>query len=387
MDTGQVEQRHRKPVARRTNLARAPFFVAALAALLGAAAQSAEAANVTAMKEGVTTFTYSNPLAFSYEALGAARRELRDPCIIRQADTYYLVFTVWPFSNRQANRLDRPNQGGSPGIKLYSSKDLKSWRFENWLVKSSELPKDCPYKNRFWAPEIHKIAGRFYLIFTADNWLRNEYNPAGGWGTAGYAFVGVADDITGPYRHITYINGGACDTSLFEDADGETYAIIPAYNVYVQQIDLSRIDRGQVGLVGPRIQAVSAKNDDIGFAAEPDYLEGPWMIQSRGKYVIFYAGPYREQKNKPEHRGYWVGAAYADNPLGPWKKDKRGQIFWGGHIAVFNGPDGRNWFSYRNENDNKTRGLLCIDPVDIEENGTVRPHGPSLGEQAVPILR
>jgi GH43 family beta-xylosidase len=23
---------------------------------------------------------------------------------------------------------------------------------------------DCPYKHRFWAPEIHRIAGKFYLI-------------------------------------------------------------------------------------------------------------------------------------------------------------------------------------------------------------------------------
>lgn len=113
--------------------------------------------------------TYTNPLPFEYDALGKTRRELRDPCIIREGNTYYLVFTVWPFSNREEKRLSLPNQGGSPGIKLYSSMDLKEWKFENWLVKADELPKGCPYRNRFWAPEIHKIGGRFYLIFTADN--------------------------------------------------------------------------------------------------------------------------------------------------------------------------------------------------------------------------
>ena len=79
-------------------------------------------------------FTYTNPLPFQYEALGAIRREIRDPCIIREQDTYYLVFTVWPFANRQENRLHLPNQGGSLGIKLYSSKDLK-----NWIVKTSKI--------------------------------------------------------------------------------------------------------------------------------------------------------------------------------------------------------------------------------------------------------
>ncbi len=82
---------------------------------------------------------------------------------------------------------------------LFSSPDLKRWKFEQWLVKSSTLPEDCPYKHRFWAPEIHKRRGKFYLIFTADNWIKDEYNRGGKIG-AYVAFVGVADEVTGPSR-------------------------------------------------------------------------------------------------------------------------------------------------------------------------------------------
>lgn len=331
------------------------------------------------------TYSYTNPLPFEYEALGQTHGELRDPCIIREGDTYYLVFTVWPFANREEDRLDLPHQGGSPGIKLYSSKDLKTWTFEKWLVKADELPEDCPYKNRFWAPEIHKMGGRFYLVFTADNWIKKAYNPAGTWGTAGYAFVGVADAITGPYEHITYIDGGACDTSLFEDTDGKTYAVIPAYNIYVQQIDFTRIDQGEVKLIGERKPAVQCKNDDIGLKAEADYQEGPWMFQRDGRYHLLYAGPYREAKNTPLQQGYWAGIAYADNPMGPWKKDPRGQIFYGGHMAVFDGPDGRFWFSYRWEMNDKHRGLLCIDPITIDKNGRIQTTGPTDTEQQLVI--
>lgn len=342
---------------------------------------------LVAMCSTAQALTYTNPLPFEYDALGKTRRELRDPCIIREGNTYHLVFTVWPFSNREQKRLSLPNQGGSPGIKLYSSMDLKEWKFENWLVRSDQLSEDCPYKNRFWAPEIHKIGGRFYLIFTADNWIKKEYNPAGTWGTAGYAFVGVADNITGPYKNITYINGGACDTSLFEDLDGRTYAVIPAYNVYVQQIDLSRIDQGQVKLVGPRELAVQCKNDDIGLTGEADYLEGPWMFRRDGRYFLLYAGPYREAKNTSEERGYWAGIAYADNVMGPWKKDQRGQVFHGGHMAVFDGPDGRFWFSYRWEMSDRHRGLLCVDPITIDENGQVQTGGPSDWPSTVTVER
>jgi hypothetical protein len=78
--------------------------------------------------------TYTNPLPFEYDALGKIHRELRDPCIVRQGNTYYLLFTVWPFSNRREKRLSLPNRGGSPGGKRYSSMNLKEWKFENWLV-------------------------------------------------------------------------------------------------------------------------------------------------------------------------------------------------------------------------------------------------------------
>ena len=330
-------------------------------------------------------FHWSNPLPFEYaEGQTAPRSELRDPCVVREGDTYYLVFTMWPFRNREESRLAEPNQGGSPGIALYRSADLKHWTLANWLVKASELPEDCPYKNRFWAPEIHKLGGRFYLIFTADNWIEKRYNPAGTWGTAGYAFVGVADKITGPYEHITYIDGGVCDTSLCEDAQGKTYAVIPAYNVYVQPIDLSRIDEGRVRLLGQRRLAVTARNDDIGMSIEPDYEEGPWMIRRDGRYWLFFAGPYREAKNPPERRGYWVGAAYADNPLGPWTKDPRGQVFLGGHISVFSGPGGQPWFACRGEASAATRGRLCIDPVAAGPDGRIDCRPPSETPQVFP---
>jgi len=318
------------------------------------------------------TFVWQNPLPFEYvEAQTKARQEIRDPCIIREGDTYYLVFTMYPFRNREEKFLAEPNQGGSPGIALYSSRDLQAWRFEKWLVKSSELSEDCPYKNRFWAPEIHKIGGKFYLIFTADNWIKNEYNPAGRWGTAGYAFVGVADRITGPYEHITWIKGGACDTSLFVDSDGRTYAVIPRGNVDFQEIDLSGLTHGKVELIGQPKRVVERDNQDIGIKTSPEYLEGPWLEKIHGKYCLFYAELYKD-KAVPEFFGYRTGVASADSVAGPYRKDPRGKIFNGGHLSVFDGPDGRKWFCYRGESGGPAQGKLCIDPIDIDPQGQIQ---------------
>ena len=313
---------------------------------------------------GAKSIPVSNPFDFQYaDNEGILRREVRDPAIIREGDTYYLTFTMWPFANRDDGRMNLVDNGSSPGIQLFSSKDLKTWKSENWLVKSSELPVDSPYKNRFWAPEIHKFGDKFYLIFTADNWIKPGYNPAGNWGAAGYAFVGVADKITGPYNHITYIPEGACDTTLMQDKGSQIYAIMPKYDIFARKIDLSKLDQGQVMWQGPETKIVSCDNAGTLMADKPKYLEGPWVERVGAKYVLFYAQTF--------DNSYWTGAAYADNPLGPWTKDGRGKVFEGGHLNVFDGPDGRKWFSYRREQDAPERGLPAAQPMDFDAAGRV----------------
>ncbi|MCX7047150.1 MAG: hypothetical protein NTX50_16890, partial [Candidatus Sumerlaeota bacterium] len=73
--------------------------------------------------------------------------------------------------------------------------------------------------------------------------------------------------------------------------------------------------------------------------------------------------------------GYWVGAAMADNIWGPYKKQP--QVFLGGHIAVFKGPDGKEWMSYRGESGGKAQGRLCIAPIPFDEDGSVKVFEPS----------
>ncbi|MES2660532.1 MAG: family 43 glycosylhydrolase [Verrucomicrobiota bacterium] len=316
-------------------------------------------------------FTWTNPLPFQYtEGQTEARREVRDPCIIRDGDTWYLVHTMWPFANREEKKLELPNNGSSPGIALYQSKDLKDWSFVNWLVKSSDLPENSPYKHRFWAPEIHKLNGKFHLVFTADNWLKKEVNPHREFASAGWAFVGVADKITGPYQHITGIPDGACDTTLFADDKGSTFAVMPKHDLFIRPIDLTGLDKGVVRWLGPEKKILNCDSSDTDLTLSPAYLEGPWVEKIGARYHLFYAELFKEG-------GYWTGVASADSPLGPWIKDRRGKIFPGGHLAVFDGPDGRKWVSYRIEHRNESRGLLAIDPVEVDAAGKVRVLGPS----------
>ena len=321
----------------------------------------------------------TNPLDFSYPYADGTQertiREVRDPAILREGDTYYLTFTHFPFTHHTSRDAGKPDNNSSPGIPLYSSQDLRHWRFENWLVKSSELPDDCPYKHRFWAPEIHKIGERFFLVFTADNWNQDAFNKGGRIG-AYVAFVGVADRVTGPYQHITWLEGAGCDTSLFADDDGRTYAVMPFGDVFLQEVDLRGIDRGAIRLVGERTRIVSRDNRDVGKRTSPEYLEGPWLVKRNGKYVLFTAAPYRgpsgEAAGPPDlAAGYWTGAAVADHARGPYRKDP--QVFLGGHVAVFTGPDGTDWLSYRGESGGQAHGRLCVDPLPFEVDAARKP--------------
>jgi beta-xylosidase len=309
----------------------------------------------------------AQPLPFRYESQGGFREEVRDPCIVQENGTYHMVFTMWPFANREEERLGLEDNGSSPGIRMFTSRDLKSWKPGPWLVKASDLPATAPYKHRFWAPEIHKIGRRFFLIFTADNWLEKKANPAGSWGTAGYCFVGVADRIGGPYRHITYVPGAPCDTSLFADRDGKVYAVMPKGDVFVQPIELTDIEKDKVRLVGRERRAVTCRNDDIPFPASPEYLEGPWMERFGNHYALFFAELFKGGATP----GYWTGVAYASSPLGPWTKDPRGQVFEGGHLSVFKDPKGQRSLSYRGEHDDTNRGRLFVQPFHLGRSGRV----------------
>jgi len=148
------------------------FVLLGLSALItGARASMADAPMDTPK-----TFTYSNPIYFQGNG---PRDSIHDPQILRDGDTYYLVATLWPFANYSDRDPGKPDLGSAPGIKLYSSRDLTHWKLENWLLKSADLPEACPYKHQFWAPELHKIGGRYYLIVGGSNWIDDKYNVGG----------------------------------------------------------------------------------------------------------------------------------------------------------------------------------------------------------------
>jgi GH43 family beta-xylosidase len=303
------------------------------------------------------TFTWTNPIYFQGDQRGD---DVHDPEILNDGGVYYMVATLSPFANYTDRDQNKADYGSAPGIALYASRDLKVWKFENWLYKSSDIPETAPYKHQFWAPELHKINGRYYIIFGASNWIDAKYNVDGKMGY--YQFVGVSDKVTGPYTHTTALKGPGVDTTLFQDDDGKTYVVWPWNEIH--SIDLSQIDKDIV-TVGPKISQTTtpeqfrANGHDWRSNAA---VEGPFMIKHNGVYYSLYACNYGGV--------YATGVSTATSLSGPWTLDPRGGVFAGGHQAEFIGPDG-NWWACDKHEHSSTSGWVSIDPITFGADGSL----------------
>ena len=283
---------------------------------------------------------------------------IRDSQIIKEGDTYYMTGTGSPFFFKN-----------NPGVRLWSSKDLINWKFECLLIERS--PANA-YRERFWAPEIHKINNKFYLTF-------NCFFPADA-GNPPSTFIATADKITGPYtvfHPTTPVVQGGNDGNLFQDEDGKNYILTSG--IYCSEIDLTTGNR-----IGNTWQVISTGVQGEWDGGSGVGIEGPYLIKRNGVYYLFYSS---------WARGYEVGVATATNIHGPWTKSANNPIWGGqdqaacdrsgttytqnpnvpykevGHNAIFTGPDGRDWLCAHGFY-GPAPGLV-IDPIWFE-NGQVR---------------
>ena len=308
------------------------------------------------------SFKYQNPINSGIEG------GIRDCEIIRANGKWFMTGTSPGFWKGQNN----------PGVRLYSSDSLLDWKSEGLLIDRSKLDPTVWYHDRFWAPELHKWQGRWYLAFSGCNESKEHQHDFG-------CCLAVADDIHGPYTVITpdkpIVN--AIDLHLFFD-NGKSYA-------FWSGIGLCEIDLENARLVG-RPRTILAKSADK-HAWDSIGVEGPWCLKRNGKYYLFYSS---------WTRGYEVGYATADSLEGPWTKSTRNPIYGevnqktvaknnpdspflgAGHNAVFTGPDGQLWLSCHGQVKG-SKELLCIDPIRFDADGEILFSGPSWQPREITI--
>jgi beta-xylosidase len=251
-------------------------------------------------------------------------------------------------------------EGDNPGVKLWSSADLKAWRSEGLLIDRGQVPESAWYRDRFWAPEIHPAEGGFYLLFSCNKGKLHEA-PFG-------IAIARADRVTGPYEVVSReapLVERAIDGSLFTEG-GRSYVIsAPEDGLRIHPIDLP-----SCRLTGESWLTVTRGEEGTWDAKG---IEGPYLIQRNGVYTLFYSS---------FTRGYEVGIATAPHLRGPWTKDERNPVMTGpvkiGHNAVFQGPDGRDWASYHRHDEHDVE-QLAFSPLNFDREGrlSVREEEPA----------
>ena len=282
-----------------------------------------------------------------------------------EGDTYYLTGTIPPYWN-----------GKSEGVKLWKSQDLLNWEEVGFILHRSVANNNSWFRDFWWAPEIHKKNGRFYLTVNCRNdELGIGQNP----------LIAVSDKIDGEYALLNadkplftkekFDNGEVIipdgnDANLFTDDDGKTYITVCSWDgIFLYEFDLETATLiGEPTLVvEPSKEGWDTKN------------EGQFIIKHEKRYYCFYSS---------FTRSYEVGIAYSDSIRGPWIKDSRNPIITplgvenllhSGHNSIFFDKNSKLWTAYHITLDSDhEKQLLAIDRIDFDSQGRVITNAPTL---------
>jgi Beta-xylosidase len=264
---------------------------------------------------------------------------LGDPFILLDNGTYYAYGTH-----------------ASGGIEVYTSTNLKEWKLQGLALNKDDVWAD----RKFWAPEIYKVNGKFYMYYSADE----------------HICVATSDSPLGPFKQTEQkpmiLDEKCIDNSLFIDDNGKPYLFFVRFNdgnnVWVAELesDLTTIKKETMH---PCIH-VSQEWEKVW----PRVNEGPFVIKHKGLYYMSYSA------NSYESPLYGVGCATASNIMGTWTKydnnpllQSPGDLVGVGHNAMFTDKEGRLRIVYHAHKDKNSihPRAMYIGYVTFEKSGGV----------------
>lgn len=245
---------------------------------------------------------------------------LGDPFVLLDNGTYYAYGTH-----------------SEEGIEVYTSDDLETWKLNGLALNKSDVWAD----RWFWAPEVYKVRGKYYMYYSADE----------------HICVAVSDSPLGPFiqdKQEPMITDEKCiDNSLFIDDNGKPYLFFVRFNdgnnVWVAELenDLITIKKETMH---PCIH-VSQSWEEVW----PRVNEGPYVIKHKGVYYMTYSA------NSYESPFYGVGCATTSNIMGEWTKYKDNPLLQSpeglvgvGHNAIFTDKEGKLRIVYHAHKDKHT---------------------------------
>ena len=136
--------------------------------------------------------TYTNPIV----------ADGQDPWVVARGGWFYYCYSTGrDIRVRRAGALERIGEG----------EERILWR----------SPVDGPSSQHVWAPELHRIGGRWYVYFSADNGENRNHRM--------FVLRSEGDDPLGPYVFVGKVGGitdrWAIDGTVYQASGGELYFI------------------------------------------------------------------------------------------------------------------------------------------------------------------
>lgn len=246
----------------------------------------------------------------------------------------------------------------------FSSPDLVNWTKHENILDTAEVKWA---KIAMWAPGVIEKDGKYYFFFAAND-IQNE-DEIGGIGVA------VGDRPEGPYKDLLgkplinkIVNGAQpIDQFVYKENDSTYYMFYGGWrhcNVVLLNNDFTGIRPFPDGELYKEV-------------TPQDYVEGPFMFKKNGKYYFMWSeggwgGP-----------DYKVAYAIADNPLGPFERigtilEQDPEIATGaGHHSIIHNPKSDDWYIVYHRrpepNIHRDHRVTCIDKMEFDENGYIKP--------------
>ena len=209
---------------------------------------------------------------------------LADPTIFYHDNTYYLYGTNEGFTD--------------VGFTAFSSTDKLHWKNAGTVLKKG----DAFGSKGFWAPQVFKYRGKFYMAYVADEQIAiaKSNSPLGPFTQK------EKKPIAAPVKII--------DPFVFFDKG----------KIYLYHVRLEKGNRMYVAEMNDDLQSIKENTateclhatDDWENTTKADWgvTEGLTVLKGNNLYYLFYSA------NDFRNPDYAVGYATSNNPTGPWKK-------------------------------------------------------------------
>lgn len=276
-----------------------------------------------------TTGTFVNPVV--------RMQDSGDPWVIRHGNAYYFTATLEPEGGLWVWR-------SSTLTGLEAGQKAKVWT----------APESGPMSSQIWAPELHRLGGRWYLYFTASDGVDANHRH--------YVLEAETDDPLGPYKPPVRVHPEleryAIDGSVLQMPDGRLYFMYCANGVFIAPMT------SPTHATGPGVQIIRGTEE---WEHEWRLVNGQWergagywveapqaLIRNGRIFVVYSAG-----HTATPH--YYLGLLEltGTDPMDPgaWTKRKdpvfapyegpEGSVYTPGHNSFTKSPDGReDWIVY-----------------------------------------